>query len=185
VTSDEQPLALRQIDRRFDIARSELESGGALAALAAKYAVSKGVTPCAVYTFGMPREGGDRFCVEYSASLGANTYRLVHGDDIVPRVPMPALGFHHVGRMVQCEAETKFNPAAPLSVIGSDEPRFPSVIDSFADHVASILGRPGPMGGVLGETFRLLPPDIRHHLQDWYLEALDRDDIRFVHILHW
>lgn len=27
VTSDEQPLALRQIDRRFDIARSELESG--------------------------------------------------------------------------------------------------------------------------------------------------------------
>jgi hypothetical protein len=90
---------------------------------------------------------------------------------------MPALGFHHVGRMLQCEAETKFNPAAPLSVIGSDEPRFPSVIDSFADHVGSILsghvlGRPGPMGGVLGEAFRLLPPDIRHHLQDWYLEAL-------------
>jgi triacylglycerol lipase len=151
--------------------------GGALVALAAKYAVSKGVTPCAVYTFGMPRVGGDRFCVEYSASLGANTYRLVHGDDIVPRVPMPALGFHHVGRMLQCKAETKFDPAAPLSVIGSDEPRLPSVIDSFADHVGSILsghvlGRPGPMGGALGEAFRVLPPDIRHHLQDWYLEAL-------------
>jgi triacylglycerol lipase len=151
--------------------------GGALAAIAARYAVAKRVTPCAVYTFGMPRIGGDRFCAESSASLGPNTYRLVHGDDIVPRVPMPALGFHHVGRMLQCKAETKFDPAAPLSVIGSDEPRFPSVIDSFAGHVGTILsghvlGRPGPMGGVLGEAFRLLPPDIRHHLQDWYLDAL-------------
>ncbi len=72
-------------------------------------ASSRGTTPCAVYTFGMPRVGGKQFAGEYNpSSLGAITYRLVHGDDIVPRVPPPELGYRHVGCVLQCASESKF-----------------------------------------------------------------------------
>ena len=153
--------------------------GGALAVLAAKFCVSIGVTPCAVYTFGMPRVGGERFAGEYnSSSLGAITYRLVHGDDIVPRVPPPELGYRHVGRVLQCTSEGKFDPLAPLSAVGSDEPSLASsILGGIGGYAANILAgkllsRPGPMPGPFGEAFRLLPPQIRHHLQDYYLDAL-------------
>lgn len=60
--------------------------GGALAALAGQYALGKNAGPRAVYTFGMPRTGGERFRDEYDTALGNITYRLVHGNDIVARV---------------------------------------------------------------------------------------------------
>jgi triacylglycerol lipase len=153
--------------------------GGALAALAAKYCASRGVTPFAVYTFGMPRVGGERFAREYNSSyLGAITYRLVHGDDIIPRVPPSQLGYRHVGRVLQCATEGKFASPANLSAVGSDEPSLASsILGGIGGYAANILagkflGRPGPMPGPIGEAFRLLPPQIRHHLQDYYLDAL-------------
>jgi hypothetical protein len=152
--------------------------GGALAALAAKYAATDGLAPCAVYTYGMPRVGGDTFCSEYTSRVGDNTYRLVYGDDIVPRVPLSVLGFHHVGRVLQCSVGSKFDLAAPLSVIGSDEPRLSgSILDSVVGHLGyivsgQVLTKPGLAPGLLGASFALLPPEIRHHLQDCYFDAL-------------
>jgi hypothetical protein len=152
--------------------------GAALAALAARQASAASVRPRAVYGFGMPRVGGPQFQASYNADLGAVTYRLVHGDDLVARVPPPRLltGFHHVGRLLQCAAGAKFDGARPLSAIGLDEPSLSGVVPGtiqrglaglFSGHV---LGPVGP--GTFGPMFPFLPPPIRDHLQDSYWKAL-------------
>ena len=152
--------------------------GGALAALAAMRALQKGAEPTAVYTFGMPRVGGETFAASYNAgALGAKTYRLVHGIDLVPRVPFSKLGFFHVGRMLQCASGKKFDDAVPLSPVGTNEPTLTTglaasatgiVKDFFAGQILSPEG-PGPFGPL----FRLLPPPVRDHLQDRYWTALE------------
>jgi triacylglycerol lipase len=97
--------------------------GGALAALAAKYADSEGVSPRGVYVFGMPRAGGENFRDAYNAGLGPVTYRLVHGLDVVARIPPSGIGFRPVGRVLQCDDGEKFDSTA-LSTDFSDEPAF-------------------------------------------------------------
>jgi len=112
----------RQLQRPLFITGHSL--GAALAALAAQMAAAGGSPPRAVYTFGMPRVGGSRFQARYDPSLGDVTYRLVHGVDLVARVPMSSLGFRHVGRLLHCAAGAKFAATQPLSQLGTDEPTF-------------------------------------------------------------
>jgi predicted lipase len=152
--------------------------GAALAGLAAQFADSKGAAPKAVYVFGMPRAGGAGFQAAYNnnASLGPVTYRFVHGLDVVARVPMSVLGYRHVGRVLQCASGQKFDPAAPLSALGSDDPPFsPELADTLKAGiegalVGRVLSPPGP--GTFGPLFRFLPQPIRDHLQDRYWTAL-------------
>jgi triacylglycerol lipase len=150
--------------------------GAALAALAAQAALKKGSPPRAVYTFGMPRVGGERFEADYDASLGPLTYRLVHGIDLVARVPPSSLGFRHVGRVLQCDAGAKFDETKPLSPIGSDDPPFREQLRNVFERAAvnvlsgSILSSAGP--GTFGPFFQFIPPEIRDHLQDSYWKAL-------------
>jgi hypothetical protein len=150
--------------------------GGALAALAAKRADAAGATPKAVYAFGMPRVGGEQFRTAYDARLGPTTYRLVHGVDIIARVPMSEIGFRHVGRVLQCDSAGRFDPSAPLSALGADQPRFlRGLVDILVGGVAGLLAGNvfQPMGlGTFGPLFKFLPPPIRDHLQDRYLAAL-------------
>jgi triacylglycerol lipase len=150
--------------------------GAALAVLAAQVALEKGLQPSAVYTFGMPRVGGERFKANYDAGLGALTYRLVHGIDLVARVPPSSVGFRHVGRVLQCDAGAKFDETKPLSPIGSDDPPFgeqlPNMFGRAVGNIlsGSILSPTGP--GTFGPFFRFIPPEIRDHLQDSYWKAL-------------
>lgn len=151
--------------------------GAALAALAAQIALGEGSMPRAVYTFGMPRVGGERFRTSYDAGLGGLTYRLIHGIDLVARIPPSFIGFRHVGRMLQCDAGAKFDDAKPLSPIGSDDPpfvgeQFPNMFRRGVSNVlsANILSPAGP--GTFGPLFRFIPPEIRDHLQDSYWKAL-------------
>jgi triacylglycerol lipase len=150
--------------------------GAALATLAARVALGEGSPPSAVYTFGMPRVGGERFEASYDAGLGALTYRLVHGIDLVARVPPSFVGFRHVGRALQCDTGAKFDKARPLSPIGSDDPPFgeqlPNMFRRGVGNVlsGSILSPTGP--GTFGPFFRFIPPEIRDHLQDSYWKAL-------------
>ena len=150
--------------------------GAALAALAAQMAVAGGLPPRAVYAFGMPRVGGSQFQASYNASLGDVTYRLVHGIDLVARVPMSSLGYRHVGRLLQCAGGAKFTATQVLSQVGSDEPafaqQFANVFLRGINNVLSgrVLSEPGP--GTFGPLFRFLPPEIRDHLQDSYYKAL-------------
>lgn len=149
--------------------------GAALAALAALRAANAGMPPRAIYTFGMPRVGGPQFGASY-ADLGKVTWRLVHGIDLVTRVPPSSLGFHHVGHLLQCAAGAKFDKSRLLSDTGSDDPPFSDELKNVlarALHdivIGNILSPPGP--GALGAMFRFLPPEIRDHLQDSYWKAL-------------
>jgi triacylglycerol lipase len=173
-----------QIDRAIQLSRDSGNRlfitghslGAALAALAALRASDAGVSPHAVYTFGMPRVGGPQFAASY-ADLSKVTYRLVHGIDLVTRVPPGSSGgFHHVGHLLQCAAGTKFDKARMLSATDSDDP-------PFSDELRNVLARalhnilignilsPGGLG-TFGPLFRFLPPEIRDHLQDSYWKAL-------------
>ncbi len=50
--------------------------------------------PRALYTYGSPRVGDSTF----AASLdNVPTYRIVNNRDIVPTIPQPFLGYHHIG----------------------------------------------------------------------------------------
>jgi triacylglycerol lipase len=148
--------------------------GAALAVLASQRAATAGQAPLATYTYGMPRAGGRSFATQYDAALGAATYRLVHGNDIVPTVPMSGLGFRHVGRLLRCASGGKFAGAA-LSDVGSDQPNFSQgLLNGIGDEIWRLLrleaspSGPGPIGPLLS----LLPAQIRDHLPDRYLAAL-------------
>jgi triacylglycerol lipase len=148
--------------------------GAALAALAAQKALSLAMRPRAIYGFGMPRVGGLQFQTSYDADLGAVTYRLVHGIDLVARVAPSSTGFRHVGRLIQCAAGAKFDGAP--SPTGLDQPLFADEFKNiFTRGIGNILGGHilGPEGpGTFGPMFKFIPPEIRDHLQDSYWKAL-------------
>jgi triacylglycerol lipase len=150
--------------------------GAARAALAAQMASAARTPPRAVYVFGMPRTGGLEFQAGYDGSLGALTYRLVHGIDLVARVPPSSLGFHHVGRLLQCAAGAKFDGAQLLPQAGSDAPPFSDELGNvFVRNVGDVLSGNilSPAGsGTFGPLFQFIPPEIRDHLQDSYWKAL-------------
>ena len=169
--------------------------GAALAILAADAAAAQGTPPRAVYGFGTPCVGGATFQARYNAALGNVTYRLVHGCDIVARVPM-LQGYRHVGCVLRTEQDTKFagRPVGP-----SEDPTFlaPHYLKEIArfllgagivgflkglvmsppgsprELASAVIAKLPPRGhGPLGAWFRALPPFIREHLQDRYLAAL-------------
>ena len=150
--------------------------GGALAVLAAQHAHQAGVTPLAVYTFGQPRVGGDAFATGYRPLLSATTYRLVHGHDIVPSLPMSRLGYRHSGYMLACGTNEKFQISELSADHLGDLPAFiQSLVDSTTYRLRSwlsgrILGAPGM--GWRAQLVRILTPAIRDHLPDRYLNAL-------------
>ncbi|MBI3435693.1 MAG: lipase family protein [Proteobacteria bacterium] len=147
----------------------------------------------AVYTYGMPRAGNAAFASAYNQALGARTLRLAHGDDVVPTVAPSMLGFHHVGRYLHCERGGKFDAAALTPGFDSDAPQFvrgvskqlkgmllgplSNVISMTArlKLVAALaLGR-GPSGmrtDAGGLVIELLPPPLRDHMPDRYIEAI-------------
>jgi predicted lipase len=71
--------------------------GGALAMLCAR--AWEGAVE-GVYTFGQPRAGDAAFRDNYNACLGGRTFRVVHADDIVPRVPWLLGKYRHAGHEV-------------------------------------------------------------------------------------
>ena len=68
--------------------------GGALAKL---WAAARGHEVSGVYTFGQPRVGDASFASFYDALLKARSFRVVHADDIVPRVPWMLARYRHAG----------------------------------------------------------------------------------------
>ena len=157
--------------------------GAALAVLAAEKVKDGPLVPAKVYTFGMPRAGGQKFKARYDRILGDRTYRLVHGGDTVPSIPdsIRVLGiparFLHVGRLLTCKSGGKFDRSAPLSDTSSNDPRF---LDGARANLhnrtrallaGKIFAPTGP--GALGRFYALLPFGIRDHLPDRYLHALE------------
>jgi hypothetical protein len=84
--------------------------GGALAMLWALWAVQSGYEIAGVYTFGQPRVGDAAFGQLYDSILKTRTWRSIHADDIVPRVPWLLDRYRHAGHEV-------FHPFATSSPV--------------------------------------------------------------------
>jgi triacylglycerol lipase len=141
-----------------------------------------------VYTIGMPRPGDEAYARDYDAagggSLGQRTYRLVHGDDIVPKVPPPGppSGFRHVGRVLACPHGGTFAGGAPQQpTAGEQFTGGTGVLGALQDLRAALITAPRDTGvlppypaehSFVPEIVAALPPPIRDHLPDRYLRAL-------------
>ena len=135
-----------------------------------------------VFNFGCPRVGDARFARDYRAAgdggLADRTFRFLHGDDLVPRVP-PAeapFGFHHVGRALDCAHGALFDPTR----LAPDTPEPPpSGWSALPGLVKSLFQTPGvedlprfPGNPVAAALIERVSPAIRDHLMDRYLRAL-------------
>lgn len=90
--------------------------GGALAILAALELKRQKFPVAQVYTFGQPRVGNGAFKRLYEWSLGAATFRVVHEEDIVARLPhLPWLTdpYRHAGVEVLISSVTGQAVIAP------------------------------------------------------------------------
>jgi triacylglycerol lipase len=150
--------------------------GGALANISAMLALKAGLPATAVYTFGGPRTGGQEFVEDYEP-LADRTFRLAHGNDIVPAVPPSLFGnFHHVGRMLRCSHGSSFgqNPEPK----GGDGPSLIqiglSTLNDFdLDKVPSIEDlRSRRVDPRTLDQSRLLPEVVSDHVPAGYFRAL-------------
>lgn len=166
--------------------------GGALAVIVAAALRAEDFAVTAVYTFGMPRPGTENFKTSYDAALGDTTYRLVNAADIVPTVAPSRFGMRHVGRLLRCEADAKFDPLMLAPDAHSDEPAFAEVwAGTVRDSLRQPWKRPAsvleaarrfldpnvPRAGntrsdLVGLIIETLPPGVRDHLPDRYIAAL-------------
>jgi triacylglycerol lipase len=167
-------LAERGADPLFITGHS---MGAALAVIAADHCLSgKNVRATAVYAFGMPRVGDEDFAVRYNETLGATTYRLVHGDDIVATVPPSRLGFRHVGRLIRCARGGHFATEPPAAEF-SDEPQFVgALVGGLQQGLRDLLAlqpQPAFRDDPLGQMSRFLLPHIGDHLPDRYWHACE------------
>ncbi|QPF86896.1 lipase family protein [Bradyrhizobium genosp. L] len=152
--------------------------GGALAVIAAERAMRElGATAAAVTTFGGPRVGGLDFFNSYTPALGDRTFRMVHGDDVVPTVPPPLLNtFLHVGRMEQCPTDSTFADPPTLSATSGNDPGFvDGLVQAGLDDVRAIaslrfIRRIGPRP--LDMFASVLPRIVRDHVPASYFRAL-------------
>jgi triacylglycerol lipase len=152
--------------------------GGALAIIAAGRAMSElDVNATAVYTFGSPRTGGAAFFDRYTPNLGNSTFRLVHGTDIVPTVPPSLMGeFRHVGQLIQCPTDGRFDTQTPTLAPDENKPDFTEsalqsgLADIRALAVFRFIRRIGPRP--LDRFAGLLPRMVRDHVPANYFRAL-------------
>jgi hypothetical protein len=152
--------------------------GGALAILAAsRTSLLPNAPQIVVYTFGSPRNGGQKFFNDYTLRLGDTTFRLVHGSDIVPTVPPPTLlgAYHHVGQAVQCKSGGLFAGVAPMARDGNKPDILESATQSGAADLAALAAFQfihgiGP--GLRGQLAGFLPRMIGDHVPDNYFRAL-------------
>lgn len=163
--------------------------GAALACITAKRIRDEQLADIAgVYTFGMPRSGGERFAGAYGPALEQRTYRLVYGDDVVPALPLSGVRvrlpnglefpigvqFRHVGCLVRSDEAKSFarsQPTWPSNEPFLMETALNGVLRAMARVFSSGLP-PQTQPGWRGRFYRTLPTAIFDHLPAQYLTAL-------------
>jgi triacylglycerol lipase len=150
--------------------------GGALAVLTASRALRDlQLRPAAIYTFGMPRVGDPAFADSYNRDLGAATYRMVHGADVVPTLPSRGMGYAHVGRRLHCERGGRFDSGTLDAAPGGEELASSNgLLGPFLEVGRRLFH--GPLSpsmrtDLLGILYRGLPPGVADHLPDRYFSA--------------
>ena len=129
------------------------------------------LTNAQIYLFGCPRVGRADFVAPYNITFGGTTYRLVHGADIVPTVPPPLLGFHHVGGYIGCGSGAKFSAGQAGPAFGSDEPAATAGLGAQLRNLFVGFSQ-NARQDALGNLTVALPPGIGDHLPDRYCAAL-------------
>jgi triacylglycerol lipase len=125
-----------------------------------------------VYGFGAPRALRPEAIARYEP-LHASTYRLVHGNDGVARVPPSGLNFVHVGRPLLCARGGTFDEtrlaARPEDIPSVDRQGLRGLLLAATKPLdIPFQLRPGPIGLILAT----LPPVIQDHVPDSYFHAL-------------
>ena len=156
--------------------------GAALAAVTANRLIAAGVTfesrLGGVYTIGMPRPGDEVFATAYNARLGRRTYRLIHGEDIVPKVPPAAapFGCRHIGRALYCLPGGEF-VERDMGALSDENPS--GLIAALDELRSALFTRPRPSRPTYPGEHALatalvgtLAPAARDHLCDCYLRSL-------------
>lgn len=180
--NEDQRTLQRVVDAADEIYLCGHSLGGALAvSIAHRLCRSKPEAAAkirGVYTMGMPRIGTESFAQAYSGTpLGQRTFRLVHGEDLVPHVPpkLAPFGYRHVGRALACPRGGTFAPGdlGPPTTESADGDAAISLGDIvprlFPD--SSGPGYPAENAEV-ADLVAKLPPILRDHLMDRYLLAL-------------
>jgi triacylglycerol lipase len=174
------PLVEQHSDRKLFVTGHSL--GGSLGVALAYELSRQNCNAEAVYTFGMPRAGDPRFAADYDQRLGRQTFRFVHGDDLVPTVPPPNLAgilHQHVGWFIHCARGAKFALAQKSADTKSNEPvreNIDIIRDAFDP--TGFGGRlraafnAAMSGNAVDSVIELSPDRIRQHLQDQYIAAL-------------
>ena len=62
---------------------------------------------CGIYTFGSPRVGDKVFVENYDKITEGISFRVVHNNDIITRLPQRVLGYSHVGQIVYIDHDSK------------------------------------------------------------------------------
>jgi triacylglycerol lipase len=190
VTNDLRQLLARSVPQGGKVIVTGHSLGGAIAALiAARIDAEHPGSVDAVYTYGMPRPGGQGLVDSYNAAgLGKRTYRMVHGDDIVPTVAPSSFGFLHLGRALTCTRLAKFVTPNLAVDTNSDFPPFSrDVAQSVREHLNGVFGQAerlrltamlaigaNPSGlrtDPAGILIEMLPPRLRDHMPDRYIAA--------------
>lgn len=71
--------------------------GGALATLATDRLTEEGIEVKGLYTFGQPRVGEKIFARNFDNKMKDLSFRFVHDEDVVPKVPPALKGYRHIG----------------------------------------------------------------------------------------
>ena len=94
--------ALLELQREYpdyDLYFTGHSLGGALALVAAYRSLDEGLRVSAVYTFGGPRVFNRALATHMRTRM--RILRVVNSVDVVPRVPLVAMGYRHVGALYQ------------------------------------------------------------------------------------
>jgi predicted lipase len=133
--------------------------GGALASIAAYSLESQGRPVAACYTYGSPRVGDGNFARTLEKTP---VYRLVNSTDVVPRVPLKAQRYVHVGQLHYLnDAGRLFRPTEGSEVVSQS--------DFFKVVGGSLLAR---LAGSRLAAVAAARPLIENHSIDHYMRKL-------------
>lgn len=85
--------------------------GGALAVLAAMRWTAQGRKPSVngLYTIGQPRVGDKALADQLGNKLGERAFRYINNRDVVPRVPLRAMGYADAGRVLYFDSSGRLH----------------------------------------------------------------------------
>jgi triacylglycerol lipase len=108
-----------------------------------------------LYTYGQPRVGDFEFASRFDQGFGANTFRFVNYQDIVPRVPLRTMNYYDLGTF-QYFNDKKYDPAKSwgeilLHKIGDtirDIVDLNDINDHYMENYLAKLKKLANMGGI-------------------------------------